>query len=440
MDKPAKQSLNRQILSLALPALGSLMAEPLLTMADSILVGHVGTLELAGLAIGSTILTLIVGICIFLAYTTTAVTGRAVGAGKQGEGLRLGIQGMWLGAVLGAVLAVILIIFSPQIVGLFSPQPPVATFARLYLIASAPGLVAMLSVLAATGVLRALLDTRTPLVVTTLGALLNVPLSAFLIFGCSWGVAGAGAGTAISQFFMATWMWAVIVKKLRVEGVSARPHPQLVLRSGLHGVPLVCRSLFLQASIVVTTWQAASFGADTLAGYQILKSLWVLGAFGLDALAISAQALLANALGEGDKHRIRALIGRLNRWALASGALIGLFLALSSPFLPQLFTSDPQVLSLTTTGLIVVGLVQPLAALTYIYDGYLIGADDSKYLATAMAIVFVIYLPAILLVRLLPARSLALAGIWAAYGIVFMGGRTASLWLRIRGDAWLKHS
>lgn len=437
MDKPAKQSLNRQILSLALPALGSLMAEPLLTMADSILVGHVGTLELAGLAIGSTILTLIVGICIFLAYTTTAVTGRAVGAGKRGEGLRRGIQVMWLGAVLGGVLAVILIIFAPQIVGLFSPQPSVATFARLYLVASAPGLIAMLSVLAATGVLRALLDTRTPLVVTTLGALLNVPLSTFLIFGCSWGVAGAGAGTAISQFFMATWMWAVIVKKLRVEGVSARPHLRLVLHSGLHGIPLVCRSLFLQASIVVTTWQAASFGANTLAGYQILKSLWALGAFGLDALAISAQALLANALGEGDKHRIRALIGRLNRWALACGALIGLFLALSSPFFPQLFTSDPQVLSLTTAGLIVVGLVQPLAALTYIYDGYLIGADDSKYLATSMAIVLVIYLPAILLVRLLPAGSLALAGIWAVYGIVFMGGRAGSLWLRIRGDAWL---
>ena len=437
MDKAPKQSLNRQIISLALPALGSLIAEPLLTMADSILVGHLGTLELAGLAIGSTVLTLIVGICVFLAYTTTAVTGRAVGAGNRGEGLRLGIQGMWLGGALGTVLAVILIMLAPQLVGIFNPQPAVGAFASHYLIASAPGLIAMLSMLAATGVLRALLDTRTPLLVTTVGAILNVPLSAFLIFGCSLGVAGAGAGTAISQFFMATWMWIVIIKKLRLEGVSARPHPQLVLRSGLHGIPLVCRSLFLQASIVVTTWQAASFGANTLAGYQILKTLWVLGAFGLDALAISAQALLAQALGQGNKQQIRVLIRRLNRWALGCGSLIGLLLAAASPLLPQLFTTDPQVLSVTTVGLIVVGLVQPLAALTYIYDGYLIGADDSKYLAATMAIVFLIYLPAILLVRLLPAGSLALAGIWAAYGIVFMGGRAFSLWLRIRSDAWL---
>ena len=194
MEKPKKTSLNRQVLALALPALGSLIAEPVLRMADSILVGHVGTPDLAGLAIGSTVLTLVVGICVFLAYTTTAVTGRAIGAGKRAEGLRLGIQGMWLGTLLGGALAIVLIVFAPQIIGLFEAEKQVADLARRYLIVSAPGLVAMLSVLAANGVLRGLLDTRTPLLVTTSAAILNVPVSAFLIFGCSLGVAGAGAG------------------------------------------------------------------------------------------------------------------------------------------------------------------------------------------------------------------------------------------------------
>ena len=437
MEKSKKTSLNRKILALALPALGSLIAEPLLTMADSILVGHVGTLELAGLAIGSTVLTLVVGICVFLAYTTTAVTGRAIGAGKRAEGLRLGIQGMWLGALLGAVLAVVLIVFAPQIIGLFGPDQQVGFFARLYLTVSAPGLIAMLSVLAANGVLRGLLDTRTPLLVTTSAAILNVPLSALLIFGCSWGVAGAGAGTAISQFFMAIWLWIVVAKKLRREGVSARPHLKLVFRSGLHGIPLVFRSLFLQAAIVITTWQAARLGAVTLAGYQILKTLWTLAAFGLDALAIAAQALLANALGEGDKEKIRVLIAQLNRWALLFGAFIGLVFALTSGLLPHLFTTDPRVLAICVPAIIVVGLVQPLAALTYIYDGYLIGADDTKYLAGAMAVVFITYLPAILLAGFLPVGAPALAGIWAIYGVIFIGGRAASLWLRIRTDAWL---
>ncbi len=437
MDKPGKTSLNRKILALALPALGSLIAEPLLTMADSILVGHVGTSQLAGLAIGSTVLTLVVGICVFLAYTTTAVTGRAMGAGERAQGLRLGVQGMWLGALLGAMLAAFLIICAPQIIGYFGAGQQVGIFAVLYLRVSAPGLVAMLSILAANGVLRGLLDTRTPLLVTTSGAVLNVPVSAFLIFGCSLGVAGAGAGTAISQFFMAIWLWIVVIKKLRQEGVSARPHLKLIFRSGLHGVPLVFRSLFLQGAIVVTTWQAARFGAVTLAGYQILKTLWTLAAFGLDALAIAAQALLANALGEGDKQKIRSLIAQLNRWALIFGTLIGVVFAASSRLLPHLFTSDTQVLTVTTTGIIVVGLVQPLAALTYIYDGYLIGADDSKYLAGAMAVVFISYLPAVLLVGFLPAGNVALAGLWGVYGVIFIGGRAASLWLRIRTDAWL---
>lgn len=437
MEKPKKTSLNRQVLALALPALGSLIAEPVLRMADSILVGHVGTPDLAGLAIGSTVLTLVVGICVFLAYTTTAVTGRAIGAGKRAEGLRLGIQGMWLGALLGGALAIVLIVFAPQIIGLFEAEKQVADLARRYLIVSAPGLIAMLSVLAANGVLRGLLDTRTPLLVTTSAAILNVPVSAFLIFGCSLGVAGAGAGTAICQFLMAIWLWIVVVKKLRAEGVSARPDIQLIFRSGLHGLPLVLRSLFLQAAIVVTTWQAARLGAATLAGYQILKTLWTLAAFGLDALAIAAQALLANALGEGEERKIRVLIAQLNRWALGFGTLIGLLFAATSGFLPHLFTADPELLAVCVPAIIVVGLMQPLAALTYIYDGYLIGADDNKYLAKAMAIVFAIYLPAILLAGLLPEGTWGLAGLWAIYGLVFIGGRAASLWLRIRTDAWL---
>lgn len=437
MEKPKKTSLNRQVLALALPALGSLIAEPVLRMADSILVGHVGTPDLAGLAIGSTVLTLVVGICVFLAYTTTAVTGRAMGAGKRAEGLRLGIQGMWLGALLGAALAIVLIVFAPQIIGLFEAEPQVASLARRYLTVSAPGLVAMLSVLAANGVLRGLLDTRTPLLVTTSAAILNVPVSAFLIFGCSLGVAGAGAGTAICQFFMAIWLWIVVVKKLRAEGVSARPDLQLIFRSGMHGLPLVLRSLFLQAAIVVTTWQATRLGAVTLAGYQILKTLWTLAAFGLDALAIAAQALLANALGEGEERKTRVLIVQLNRWALGFGTLIGLVFAATSGFLPHLFTGDPELLAVCVPGIIVVGFMQPLAALTYVYDGYLIGADDTKYLAKAMAIVFAIYLPAVLLVGLLPEGAWGLAGLWAIYGLVFIGGRAASLWLRIRTDAWL---
>ena len=169
-----------------------------------------------------------------------------------------------------------------------------------------------------------------------------------------------------------------------------------------------------------------------MAGYQILKTLWTLAAFGLDALAIAAQALLANALGEGEERKIRVLIAQLNRWALGFGTLIGLVFAATSSFSQHLFTADPELLSVCVPAIIVVGLMQPVAALTYIYDGYLIGADDTKYLAKAMAIVFAIYLPAILLAGLLPEGAWGLAGLW-----VFIGGRAASLWLRIRTDAWL---
>ena len=215
--------MDRQILALAVPALGALVAEPLFVLVDSAIVGHLGTAPLAGLALASTILITIIGLCVFLAYATTAAVARRLGAGDRSGALQLGVDGMWLAAGLGVVLAVATWLAAPWLVGALGASDDVAEQAVTYLRWSAPGLPGMLLVLASTGALRGLLDTRTPLVVATLGAVCNAVLNVVLVYGVGMGIAGSGLGTALTQVAMGVALSVVVVRGARSVGASLRP-------------------------------------------------------------------------------------------------------------------------------------------------------------------------------------------------------------------------
>ena len=215
---PRTASLNRQILSLALPALGALVAEPLFVLIDSAMVGHLGPTSLAGLSLASTVLTTVVGLFVFLAYATTATTARLFGAGRRSAALRAGVDGMWLAGLIGVVAGTLLALAAPWVVAALDADGQVAEAATAYLRASAPGIPGMLVVYAATGTLRGLLDTRTPFVVATAGAVLNVAVNAVLLYGVSMGIAGSGLGTAAAQTVMALALAAPVLGAARRDG------------------------------------------------------------------------------------------------------------------------------------------------------------------------------------------------------------------------------
>ena len=223
-SRPASSGLNHQVLSLAVPALGALIAEPLFVLADSAMVGHLGAVSLAGLSLASTILTTTVGLFVFLAYATTATTARLFGAGRRTEGLRAGVDGMWLALLLGLGAGAFLGLTAPWLTAAMGADGAVAQAAVAYLRASCPGLPGMFVVLAATGVLRGLLDTRTPFVVATGGAVFNVVVNAILLYGVGMGIAGSGAGTAIAQTAMALALAGPITRAARAAGVGLLPH------------------------------------------------------------------------------------------------------------------------------------------------------------------------------------------------------------------------
>ena len=440
-------SLTRKILSLAIPSLGSLLAEPLMVIADSAMIGHVGTAQLAGLTLASSVNVLIVGMCIFLVYTTTAVAARQLGEGDQKGAIKTGLDGMWLGLFVGIALALTVWGAAPWLMAFFQAESAVTAQGVAYLRTSCWSLIGMMWVLAGTGALRGQLDTRTPFVISLAGAAANVGFNALLIFGAGLGVAGAGIGTSMASSLMGlAFAWRVTAGA-RQARVSVRPEFRAILGALGAGVPLMIRTATMHAIIMATVWVAASQGSVAVAGRQIANTTWSLTANLLDALAIAGQALIGYELGQRTVRAgqgellsdpVRDLVRTLTKWGLGAGALIGALLAVASPFWPYLFTADLPVIQAARWALLISAVLMPLAGIVFMYDGILIGANDAWYLAKAGLINLFIYAPALAAVwAFAPSGAGGLAWLWVCYCGVFFAARWLTLGLRIRTDRWM---
>jgi putative MATE family efflux protein len=424
----------REILRLAVPAFVALVAEPVFLLADSAIVGHLDTAELAGLGIAGAVLSTLISLCIFLAYGTTAAVARRIGAGDLREAIALGIDGLWLAVAIGAVTTVVGIVATPQLVELFDPGAAVADQAETYLRIGIGGAVPLLVMLASTGILRGLQDTRTPLAVAVVGNLVNVALNLWFVYGLDLGIAGSALGTLIAQLGSAAALTAVVVRAARRSQVPLRPRYAGIRGAGRDGVPLLLRTVTLRASLLVMTWGAASYGARDLAAMQVALTIWTFLAFALDAIAIAAQALTGRYLGAGDIDGTRAVTRRMLRWGVWSGVVTGIGLAVIAPFIGALFTSDAAVQDRLTSVLLIAALGQPLAGVVFVLDGVLIGAGDGTYLAKAGALVLLVFAPAAWWAI---AGGGTLVWLWTAFVIAFMGGRCVVLLARERTATWM---
>ncbi|MGN6754700.1 MAG: MATE family efflux transporter [Intrasporangium sp.] len=430
----------REILRLAVPAFLALIAEPLFLLADSAIIGHLGTAQLAGLGVASAALLTASGIFVFLAYGTTSVVARHVGAGDTRSAVSAGIDGFWLAIGLGAVTAGAVAVWAEPICALFGAAPDVLAQATTYLRVSAPGLPGMLVVLAVTGVLRGLQDTTTPLVVSVFGFGANIALNLGLVYGLGWGIAGSAWGTVIAQTAMAAALMVVLVRKARALGSRLRPHPGRVLAAARTGVPLLVRTLALRTTLLLTTWVAASMGDVTLAAHQVAMTIWSFLAFGLDALAIAAQAITGRALGAGDRAAVRDAMGTMVRWGVWGGLGLGLLLAAAHGVIPALFTSQTAVQTALGAALVVVGLGQAVSGYVFVLDGVLIGAGDGKWLAWGYVVALVAYLPIVLWVRAAGSTGSAVHDVvvlWVAF-TALMAIRAVVLGWRARQDGWMR--
>ena len=431
-------TLNREILRLAVPALGALIAEPMFLIVDSALVGHLGVVPLAGLGIASAVLQTIVGLMVFLAYSTTPAVARRFGAGDHTSAVRAGVDGLWLALGLGAVLAVAGTLLTPWLVGLFGAPADVAEQAVIYLQLSMWGLPAMLIVFAATGLLRGMQDTVTPLWIAGIGFGLNAVLNALFIYGFGWGIAGSAAGTVVAQWAMVgAYAW-VVGALARRHAASVRPQREGLRRSARSGGWLFLRTVSLRAALLATVFVATALGTDELAGWQVAFTIFSTAAFALDALAIAAQALIGRGLGAQDEPFVRRVLGRTVAWGAWFGVVVGAALAALSGVIGLVFTGDAAVAALVQPALLALAVAQPVCGVVFVLDGVLMGAGDVRYLAIAGGLNLVPYLPALVAVWLLhPTGAVGLLWLAVCFFGVYMLARLATLGWRVRRPDWL---
>ncbi|HEY1619511.1 MAG TPA: MATE family efflux transporter [Streptosporangiaceae bacterium] len=422
-----------QILRLAIPAFGSLVAEPLFLLADSAIVGRIGTVPLGGLGVASQALTTLVGISIFLAYGTTAAVARQLGAGQRQAAIRQGIDGLWLAALIGVAVLAAGWPLAPAIAGAFGGTAGVTAQAVIYLRISLLGAPAMLAVLAGTGVLRGLQDTRTPLLVAVAANIVNVALNYVLVLVLHWGIAGSAWGTVLAQTGGGAAYLVVVGRGARRAGVSFAPDLAGLRAAALAGASLVVRTLALQAVLIITTAIAARQGDAAIAAQQVAFRIWSLLAFALDAIAIAGQAITGRYLGAGDVAGARAATRRMIAWGAVYGVFFGIVMLAARPFIPGMFAVSPDVRRLLLAVLLIVAAQQPAGGVVFVLDGVLIGAGDQDYLALAgLATLAVFGLAAAAVV----ADHGGLVALWLAYSL-WLAARLVTLTLRARGSSWL---
>ncbi|PWR10118.1 MATE family efflux transporter [Micromonospora sicca] len=431
VTSPASDAASpRRIAALALPALVVLAAEPLYVLVDTAVVGHLGRVPLAALAVGGTVMTLTAWLGTVVAYGTTGRSARRFGSGDRAAAVAEGVQASWLALAVGVLVALAMQIGGGALARtLVGGAGDVAGAAAQWLRIAALGAPGLLLAAAGNGWLRGIQDTRRPLLFVLAPNLLSALLCPLLVYPAGLGLAGSAVANAAAQTLSGGLFAAALVR----ERVSLRPRPRLIRHQLVLSRDLLIRGVAFQASFLSATAVAARFGAAAVGAHQIALQLWFFTALVLDALAIAAQALIGAALGAGDAAGARALARRIALLGGACGVAFALLIAAGAGVVPSWFSSDPQVREQALVAWPWFVALQPIGGVVFALDGVLIGAGDVRYLRN-LTIVAALggFLPAIWLAY---GLDLGLGGIWAGL-MLFVVLRLVALLLRVRSGGW----
>lgn len=419
--------------SLAVPALGALIAEPLYVLADTAVVGNIGTAELGGLGLATQVIGTVLSVSLFLAYGTTSAVSRLLGAGRQRDAAHQAVQGLWIAVVAGIAFAIICFALAPQLLRWLQAEPDVEKFGVRYLRVSVFGFPAMLLVMAGVGYLRGLKDTRRPLYIAVATAIGNLFLELFLVFQLGFGVGASALSTVVFQWCGAGFYLWWIGRAAAEQGVGWRPEGTTIRALGRDGIALFIRTSALRISFIFAAAFAAATGKAQLGAHEIATQIFYFVALALDAIAIAGQAMIGTLLGAGEANQALRIGRRLTGWGIVLGVVASAAVLAARPWIPGVFTNDPAVIENTLTVLLLLAIMQPVAGAVFALDGILIGAGDMRFLAIAMSISAAFFLVCLWTVQRLDG---GLTGLWIAL-IAFIAARAVTLGWRIAGDAWI---
>ena len=421
-----RRELDRRIARLAVPALGSIAAEPLYNLADTAIVGHLGRVPLDSLAIAAGALSIVAWLAIFLAVATTSAVARLAAAGDEPGAGRVVGAAYLIAVAWGVVTAAVVVVVAPYAAQALGARGAVLAGATGYLRIAAAGLPLLYLSYVGNGHLTGLADVRTPLKIAVAANILNVAAEVTLVFGLHAGLYGSAWGTVAAQAAAAAWYGRASWR------AAARPRkPGRVQLQGLlrDGHQLSVRTIALGAVPLAATAIVARLGPVELGGQQVAYRLWYMLSLSLDALAVPAQVYVSASVGGQDPQAARH-VGRRVLWlGLIAGTALGAVTALLALGAPRAFTGDRAIQHAAVVGLLASALTLPLAALAFVLDGLILGIGDYVAMRRAMIVAIGGFAPlAALTVRF---HWLGLPGVWAALGL-WLATRSALLGWRWR--------
>ncbi len=406
----ALNDLDRRVFALAIPAFGTLAAEPLYRLVDTAVVGRLGTDELGGLAIAVSVLSLVIASSNFITYGTTERVARRLGAGRPTDAANVGVQSLWLAAVVGIAAVPLLVGTARPLARVLGADGAVLEFAVTYLRIAALSVPFVVVSLAAQGVQRGASDYRTPLVILVCSNIVNVVVELVLVFGFDLGIAGAAWSTVVAQ--TGAGIAFLVVVRHRVRGATMRrpswAEMAPLVSAGRH---LLLRVGSILAVFTGATALAARIDDATLAAHQITVTMFLFLALTLDALAVPAQTLVAEELGRDEQaNEALALARRVVRLSVIVAGALAVLIAVGARPLAAAFTADGAVIARTVSGLLLLAVLLLPGAVAFAYDGILIGCGDYRFIGWASFAYLVAVVPIAIAVIAVP--SLGIAGIW----------------------------
>jgi putative MATE family efflux protein len=374
-----------RVLGLAVPIIGENLLQTLVGAVDTLLVARLGSEAVAGVGTAVEFVYFIISILIALEIGATVLVSQAYGAGLSARVRDVARQALVWGVLVAIPVSIVGYLLAPTVIGLFGAEPEVADYASHYLRITAAMSVFLLLTFVGGAIFRGVGDSRTPLIASVVGNIVNVVLAYGLIFGHlglpRLGVEGSAWGAAIARVVTAGILVGLLLtgrRGISLRGTGSwRPHLELGRQLLRLGLPASLEQVLSSAGFMTMLFVVAKIGTDALAAQQIAFTALNIGympafGFGIAVTALVGQSIGANRIGDAG---IAARIGnRISVFALVGAAIV--FFVLANPIM-RIFTDDPDVLRQGISGLRALSISLPFWGTWFVYGGALRGTGDT---------------------------------------------------------------
>ncbi len=413
----------KKINKLAFPALVAGIAEPLLSITDTAIVGNMenNAIEsLAAVGIVGAFISMLIWVFGQIRSAISSIISQYLGANKLDQIKSLPAQAIAIIVFMSFLVIAVSYPFSKQIFQFYNASGTILEFCQSYFNIRIFGFPFSLFTFAIFGIFRGLQNTYYPMIIAITGALLNIGLDYALVYGIAGVVPamhidGAAYASVIAQIIMALMAIFLLLKKTSIPLKIISPvHPEIKKLLGMI-LNLFVRTLALNLALYFGTAYATSYGKEAIAAYTIGLNLWLLGAFMIDGYSSVGNILSGKLLGQRDYKSLINLNKKLIKYAFVLGVVFILFGSVFYKSIGSLFTKETAVLEQFYTVFWVILAMQPLCAITFIFDGTFKGMGEMKYLRNVLLFATTLgFIPTLLLFDYLGFKLYA---IWIAFTV-----------------------